>query len=729
MANTKLGIEIVADNAKALRGLRETEQGLKGLGAGAKQAAKDAADLESKLANTREVAGAAVLAGTTALIGTSIQAAGDLAETQSKANTVFGESIDLVNKFGENAAESYGMSKQAAIDASSTFGNLFVQLGTGQEESAKLSVKLTGLASDFASFHNADITEVIEAQTAAFRGEYDAVQRFVPTINAAKVEQQAMAETGKANAKELTAQEKAMATYTLLVEGAGPAMGDFARTSDSMANQTRIAKAQLQDASAELGQSLIPAATKAAEAVAVIAKAFGALPGPAQSAIVGVGGLTLGLGLLAPKIREGVQVLGLAKDKLTGFGKAASDVADNADDLAASSQGAASGASKLNLALGALAVVGAAVTIKSMADEAARFKFNAEEAAKATDEQLATVARNLAQLDASKLAEIPLESLYAMRDAVEATGGKALPELADAIKEVEAEEKRAAVSHAEHGAAVTKLQEDAVEAKDGFLSLAGAIGDAAYPLENTNRLLGEQADVLREVEQETRDATSAALEAFSTDLAYQDSLRRTTEAEKALNEARAAGDRDAIVEAERNLNEAIIRQVEQKLALAVAEAEANGKQLSATESARLQRDALDEARKSTGYWNDDLEILRQRLDAAANSAAAAAAQIAALALQQAVAGIGDEFAGAFGIGRRAAGGPVRAGRPYVVGDGGRSELFVPRTDGVILPDAGTALRGGTTSIQVDVHGVADLAAAGDIIGERIARKVRLVAAA
>ena len=33
----------------------------------------------------------------------------------------------------------------------------------------------------------------------------------------------------------------------------------------------------------------------------------------------------------------------------------------------------------------------------------------------------------------------------------------------------------------------------------------------------------------------------------------------------------------------------------------------------------------------------------------------------------------------------ASGGPVAAGQPYVVGDGGRPELFVPRTDGQILP--------------------------------------------
>jgi hypothetical protein len=41
--------------------------------------------------------------------------------------------------------------------------------------------------------------------------------------------------------------------------------------------------------------------------------------------------------------------------------------------------------------------------------------------------------------------------------------------------------------------------------------------------------------------------------------------------------------------------------------------------------------------------------------------------------------------GATQIDTRATGGPVTAGMPYIVGDGGRPELFVPKQDGMILP--------------------------------------------
>lgn len=184
-------------------------------------------------------------------------AASDLNEVASKSSTVFGSAADEVDKFASNAAD-IGLSKTAALEAASGFGNLFDQLGFANDASADMSISLSKLAADFASFHNADITEVIEAQTAAFRGEYDSLQRFVPTINAAAVQQQAMAETGKDNADALTDAEKAAATYTLMIEGAGAAQGDFARTSDSAANKQRQLSANFENLKAGIGAGVLP---------------------------------------------------------------------------------------------------------------------------------------------------------------------------------------------------------------------------------------------------------------------------------------------------------------------------------------------------------------------------------------------------------------------------------------------------------------------------------------
>lgn len=243
------------------------------------QAERDAEGLKGKLSKAfgdmgkiaggvfmAEIGGAIAAKGVDTL-KESISAARDFNEIQSKSNTVFKENADVINKWSATAATAFGQSRAQALDNASAFGNMFTQLKFTNAESTQMSITMTQLASDFASFHNADITDVLLAQQAAFRGEYDSLQRFLPTINAAAVETEALAETGKKNAKALTDQEKAAAVYQLMLKGAGDATGDFQRTSDSLSNQQRILSAQWQDLQVKIGQVLIPALTEIVTAI------------------------------------------------------------------------------------------------------------------------------------------------------------------------------------------------------------------------------------------------------------------------------------------------------------------------------------------------------------------------------------------------------------------------------------------------------------------------------
>jgi hypothetical protein len=187
--------------------------------------------------------------------------ASTLGETMSKSAAVFGAANPIVQKFAATAATSLGQSKQEAIGAAAQFGNMFNQLGIGQKTAATMSTQMVGLASDFASFHNADITEVLQAQEAAFRGEFDSIQKFVPTLNAAAVEQEGMRLKLASSTKELDAQDKALATQSLMMRGAGKAAGDFSRTSGGLANQQRILSAQFTNLKTSIGTAALPAVT------------------------------------------------------------------------------------------------------------------------------------------------------------------------------------------------------------------------------------------------------------------------------------------------------------------------------------------------------------------------------------------------------------------------------------------------------------------------------------
>lgn len=350
-------VEVEISKAKVRREAdaagREIEQSL---GQSADKARKE---LEDKLGQIRIGAGIGVAAGVGIGLAKATSAASDLNETTSKSAAVFGEAQSAVLAYAESADQGIGLSKKAALDATSTFGNLFTQLGVGQQEAAGLSTKMVTLAADFGSFFNEDPTAIIEAQTAAFRGEYDALQKYVPTINAAAVEQQALTETGKANADQLTQQEKALATYSLMMEGAGAAQGDFARTSDSAANAQKRAAAEVENNSASIGQALLPAYTAGLEIVGSFARAFGELPAPIQTGVVGIGGMTLATALLLPKLIEGGQLLKLAGSKAVSY---AQDliVPTKATEGLGQATDATSG--RLGKITGALAVAGAGIT-------------------------------------------------------------------------------------------------------------------------------------------------------------------------------------------------------------------------------------------------------------------------------------------------------------------------------------------------------------------------------
>lgn len=213
---------------------------------------KDA--LKAGIATGAAVAGIAVVKfGLDAAHATS-----DLNESVSKAGVVFGRSADQVIRFGDTAAKSVGLSKQAAIEAAATFGNLFVALKVGQQPAADMSTKLIQLSGDLASFNNVDPAQVLEDLRSGLLGETEPLRKYGVALNAASVEQEAMKETGKKSAAQLTEGEKVIARYKLILDNTTTAQGDFGRTANGLANSQRIANAQFKDFQANVGKLFIP---------------------------------------------------------------------------------------------------------------------------------------------------------------------------------------------------------------------------------------------------------------------------------------------------------------------------------------------------------------------------------------------------------------------------------------------------------------------------------------
>jgi hypothetical protein len=211
--------------------------------------------------SAKYIAAGAAVAGTAiaATMTKAVSAASDLQESVSKSEAVFGASAQDVQAWAKTSANAFGQSNQQALEAAATIGNMMKAMGMADAESAKMSKTIVELASDLASFNNTSIDEAITAINAALRGESEPIRRYGVLLDDATLKAEAFAKgifDGKGSLDPAT---RALAAYDVILRQTKTAQGDFARTSDGLANSSRTLQAQIANATAGLGQGLLPA--------------------------------------------------------------------------------------------------------------------------------------------------------------------------------------------------------------------------------------------------------------------------------------------------------------------------------------------------------------------------------------------------------------------------------------------------------------------------------------
>jgi phage-related protein len=194
----------------------------------------------------------------------SVTQASDLSESTSKVGVVFGDSAQSVLDFAANASTAFGQTRGQALEAAGTFGNLLRSIGLTSSQAADMSTSMVGLASDLASFNNTDPAEALEALRAGLTGETEPLKRYGINLNDATLKAEAMRLGLDTTGSTLSANTKAQAAYSLIMQQSSLAQGDFARTSAGLANQQRIMSSQWQDLQANIGGLFVPALGNAA---------------------------------------------------------------------------------------------------------------------------------------------------------------------------------------------------------------------------------------------------------------------------------------------------------------------------------------------------------------------------------------------------------------------------------------------------------------------------------
>jgi hypothetical protein len=205
-----------------------------------------------------------------AAIGTGIKfaidAASNLQESLSKTDAVFKHNADEVKRWADTAASAFGQSKQQALEAAGTFGNLFQAFGVGLEPATEMSQTLTELASDLASFNNTSVQDAIEALRSGLSGETEPLKRYGVALTDARLKQEALGLGLIKDVKApLDAAAKSQAAYSLIMKDTALAQGDFERTADGFANSMRTLQGTVTDAAAKIGEGLLPEIAKLAK--------------------------------------------------------------------------------------------------------------------------------------------------------------------------------------------------------------------------------------------------------------------------------------------------------------------------------------------------------------------------------------------------------------------------------------------------------------------------------
>lgn len=204
----------------------------------------------------------------------AVDFASHVEEAQAKSSVVFGAFTDDVRKSLTDFGKEVGRSEFALEEMAASVQDTFVPMGFARGEAADLSVSLTKLATDVASFNNASDTETMKAFQSALVGNHETVRQFGIVITEAELKAELFEMGITKSMKQVTAAEKVQARYNLIMKGTTDAHGDAARTAESYANRVKAMEASTDRLRKALGDKLMPLFTSLVIKATEVADSF-----------------------------------------------------------------------------------------------------------------------------------------------------------------------------------------------------------------------------------------------------------------------------------------------------------------------------------------------------------------------------------------------------------------------------------------------------------------------
>lgn len=161
----------------------------------------------------------------------AIDTASQLTEVQNVVDTTFGNYSQMVEDMAKTSIQDYGMSELTTKKISSRFQAMGTAMGFTQGKMAGMSIELTKLAGDMASFYDVSQEDVAKSLQSVLTGETEPVRKFGLDVTNATLKQWALNNGLNANISSMSQAEKAMLRYQYVMAQTTASQGDFAKTS------------------------------------------------------------------------------------------------------------------------------------------------------------------------------------------------------------------------------------------------------------------------------------------------------------------------------------------------------------------------------------------------------------------------------------------------------------------------------------------------------------------
>ena len=192
-------------------------------------------------------------------IKSAIDISSDLTEVQNVVDVTFGDYKSKIEDLAKVSIPELGMSELTAKQIGSRFQAMGTAMGFAQGKMADMSIELTRLAGDMASFYNVEQGDVAKSLQSIFTGETEPLRKYGLDLTNATIQEWAMKQGIDANVSSMTQMQKTALRYQYVLENTSAAQGDFIRTSDTWANQVRVLKENIKALAAVIGSSFINA--------------------------------------------------------------------------------------------------------------------------------------------------------------------------------------------------------------------------------------------------------------------------------------------------------------------------------------------------------------------------------------------------------------------------------------------------------------------------------------